>query len=105
MSRGSNLHSEMGWFGNYKTKYSPFGKTRRSKANVKEKEKLTPQLILKSTMAKKIDLTIKEAVEDMKRTPWRSMQGIKDEQLLVSVFSRVVAKELSLEEMVTKFNK
>jgi hypothetical protein len=33
------------------------------------------------------------------------MQGIKDEQLLVSVLSRVVAKELSLEEMVTEFNK
>ena len=33
------------------------------------------------------------------------MHGIKDEQLLVLVLSRVVAKELSLEEMVTKFNK
>ena len=59
---------------------------------------------LKSTAAKKINLTIKEAVDDMKLTPWRFMQGIKDAQLLVSVLSRVVAKELSLEEMVTEFN-
>ena len=31
------------------------------------------------------------------------MQGIKDEKLLVSFLSRVVAKELSLKEMVTEF--
>ena len=60
-----------------------------------------PQLELKSTTAKKIDLTIEEAVDDMKLTLWRAMQGIKDEQLLVSVLSRVMTKELSLEEMVT----
>ena len=60
---------------------------------------------MKSTVAKKIDLTIKEAADDMKLTPWRSMQGIKDKQLLVSILSIVVAKELSLEEMVTEFNK
>ena len=59
----------------------------------------------KSTAAKKIDLTIEEAADDIKLTPWRAMQGIKEEQLLVSVLSRVVAKELSLEEMVTEFNK
>ena len=59
---------------------------------------------MKSTIAKKIDLTIKEAVDDMKMSLWRAMKGIKDEQLLVSVLSRVVAKALSLEEMVTEFN-
>ena len=41
----------------------------------------------------------------MKLTPWRSMQGIKDEQLILSVLSRVATKELSLEEMVKDFNK
>ena len=45
-------------------------------------------------------MTIEEAVDDMKLSLWRAMQGIK-----VSVLSRVVAKELSLEEMVTEFNK
>ena len=75
------------------------------KGQRQKKVKVDPQLELKSTAAKKIDLTIKVAADDMKLTPWRSMQGIKDEQLLVSVLSRVVAKELSLEEMVTKFNK
>ena len=69
------------------------------------KGKVDPQLELKSTVAKKIDLTIEEAVDDMKLTPWRFMQGIKHEQLLVSVLSRVVVKELTLEEMVTEFNK
>ena len=65
-----------------------------------------PQLELKSTAEKKIDLTIEEAADDMKLTPWRSMQVIKDEQLLLSVLSRIVVKELSLEEMVvTEFNK
>ena len=82
----------MGWSGNYKTKSSQCGKTRRQR-----KGKVDPQLELKSTAAKKIDLAIEEAADDMKLTPWRSMQGIKDEQLLVSVLSRVVAKELSLD--------
>ena len=67
--------------------------------------KVQPQLELKSHAAKKIDLTIEEVADDMKLSLWRAMQGIKDEQLLVSVLSRVVAKELSLEEMVTEFNK
>ena len=51
---------------------------------------------------KKIDLTIEEAADDMKLSLWRVMQGIKDEKLLVSVLSRVVAKELSFEEMDNK---
>ena len=73
------------------------------KGQRQRKGKVDAQLELKFTAAKKIDLTIEEATNDMKLTPWRSMQGIKDEQLLVSVLSRVVAKELSLEEMVTEF--
>ena len=48
---------------------------------------------------------MEEAANDMKLSLWRAMQGIKDKQLLVSVLSRIVAKELSLEEMVTEFNK
>ena len=71
------------------------------KGQRQRKEKVNPQMELKSTAAK----TIEEVVGDIKLTPWRSMQGIKDEQLLVSVLSRVMAKELSLEEMVTEFNK
>ena len=65
-----------------------------------KKRKGRPPNGIEVDCSKKIDLTIEEAVDDMKLTPWRSMQGIKDEQLLVSV-----AKELSLEEMVTEFNK
>ena len=53
-------------------------------------------------MVKKFDLTIEETAGDMKLSLWREMQGIKEEQLLVSDLSR---KELSIEEMVTEFNK
>ena len=60
---------------------------------------------MKSIVAKKIDLIIEEATDDMKLTQWRAMQSIKEEQLLVSVLSRLVAKEMSLEEMVIEFNK
>ena len=74
------------------------------KGQRQKKCKVDPQLELKSQAATKIDLTIEEAADDMKLSLWRAMQGIKDEQLLVSVLSRVVAKELSLEEMVIDFN-
>ena len=75
------------------------------KGQRQKKLKVDPQLELKSSDAKKIELTIEEAADDMKLSFWRAMQGIKDEQLLISVLSRIVAKELSLEEMVTEFNK
>ena len=75
------------------------------KGQRQKKSRVDPQLELKSTTTKKIDLTIEEATDDMKLSLWRAIQGIKDEQLLVSVLSRVVAKEISLEEMVTEFNK
>ena len=75
------------------------------KGQHKKKCKVNPQLELKSQAAKKINLTIEEVIDDMKLSLWREMQGIKDEQHIVSVLSRVVAKELSLEEMVIEFNK
>ena len=43
--------------------------------------------------------------EDMKLHHWRSLQGIKDDKLLISVLSRVAAKEFSLDEMVAEFQK
>ena len=60
---------------------------------------------MKGAKGKKLDYTIEEVAEDMKLTPWRSLQGIKDETLLVSVLSRVLAKELSLDEMVFELSK
>ena len=53
----------------------------------------------------KSDLIIEELPKDMKLLPWRSLQGIKDEGLLVFVLSPVAAKEFSLDEMVTEFQK
>ena len=41
----------------------------------------------------------------MKLTPRRALQEIKDETLLTSVLSRVIAKELSLDEMVLELSK
>ena len=75
------------------------------KGQRQKKVKVDPQLELKSTVAKTIDLTIEEAVDDMKLSLWWVMQVIKYEQLLILVLSRVVAKELSLEEVVIEFNK
>ena len=75
------------------------------KGQRQKKSRVDPHLELKSTTTKKIDLTIEEVANDMKLSLWRTMQGIKDEQLLVSVLSRLVANELSLDEIVTEFNK
>ena len=69
-----------------------------------KKAKMDPQVEMKSK-SRKSDLIIEELPEDMKLLPWRSLQGIKDERLLVSVLSRVAAKEFSLDEMVTEFQK
>ena len=66
------------------------------------KEKLDPQVEMKSNSGKS-DLIIEGLLEDMKFLPLRSLQGIKDERLLVSVLSRVATKEFNLDEMVTEF--
>ena len=54
---------------------------------------------------RKSDLVIEDLAEDLKLLPWQSLQGIKDDRLLIFVLSRVVAKEFNLDEMVTKFQK
>ena len=69
-----------------------------------KKAKLDPHVEIKSK-SRKSDLVIEELAEDMKLLPWRSLQGIKDDRLLISVLSRVAAKEFSLDEMVTEFQK
>ena len=69
-----------------------------------KKEKLDPHVEMKSK-SRKSDLIIEELPEDMKLLQWRSLQGIKDERLLVFVLSRVAAKEFRLDEMVTEFEK
>ena len=51
-----------------------------------KKAKLDPQVEMKSK-SHKSDLTIEELPKDMKLLPWRSLQGIKDERLLVSLLS------------------
>ena len=69
-----------------------------------EKAKWDPQVEMKSK-SRKSDLIIEELPEDMKLLPWQSLQGIKDERLLVSILSRVAAKGFNLDEMVTEFQK
>ena len=70
-----------------------------------KKGRIDPQVEIKSKSKGKSDLVIKELAEDMKLLPWRSLQGIKDDRLLIPVLSRVVAKEFSLDEMVTELQK
>lgn len=48
---------------------------------------------------------MKQPPEDMTITPWRTMQGVKDEKLVKSVLSRVKSGELSMDEMCAKFQK
>ena len=55
--------------------------------------------------SRKSDLVIEELAEDMKVFPWHSLQGIKDDRLLIFVLSRVAATEFSLGEMVTELQK
>ena len=69
-----------------------------------KKARLDPQVEI-TAKSRKSDLIIGELPKDMKRLPWRSLQGIKDDILLISVLSRVAAKGFSLDEMVTKFQK
>ena len=45
---------------------------------------------MKSKM-RKSDLVIEDLAEDLKLLPWQSLQGIKDDRLLIFVLSRVVA--------------
>ena len=46
---------------------------------------------------------MKALSDEMKITYWRSMQGIKDEKVILSTLSRVKARELSLDEMSLYF--
>ena len=69
-----------------------------------KKEKLDPQVEMKSKSCKG-DLVIEELPEDMKLLPWRSLQSIKDDKLLIFVLSWVTAKEFSMDEMVTELQK
>ena len=40
---------------------------------------------------------IKNLLDDMTITPWRSIQGVKDDKLIISILSRVRLGELSME--------
>lgn len=44
-------------------------------------------------------LEMKQLLDDMTITPWRAMQGVKDEKIVKTILSRVRSGELSFEEM------
>jgi len=48
---------------------------------------------------------IKNLSDDMIITPWRSIQGVKYDKLIISILSRVRLGELSMEEMCDEFKK
>ena len=74
------------------------------KGQRKKKGKLDPHVEIK-TKSHKSDSVIEELIEDMRLLPWRSLQGIKDDKLLISILSRGVAKEFRLDEMMTELQK
>jgi hypothetical protein len=43
--------------------------------------------------------------DDMPITPWRSIQGVKDEKLIITILSCVRSRELSMEKMCDEFKK
>ena len=77
----------------------------RSESQKVKKGKIDPKVEAKGKKGKKADYTIEKAAEDMKLTPWRALQVIKDERLLVSVFSRVISKEHSLDDTALELSK
>ena len=44
----------------------------------------------------KLSLEIESLPKDMTRTTWRSMQGVKDETLIMVILSHVRSSELSI---------
>jgi hypothetical protein len=53
----------------------------------------------------KIGLEIKNLPDDMTITPWRTIQGVKDEKPIIAILSCVSSGELSIEEMCDEFKK
>ena len=53
----------------------------------------------------KIGSKIKNLLDDMTITLWRTIQGMKDEKLIIAILSRVRSEELSMEEMCDEFKK
>jgi hypothetical protein len=50
-------------------------------------------------------LDIKNIPDDMTITPWRSIQGVKDDKLIIIILSHARLGELSMEEMCDEFKK
>ena len=48
---------------------------------------------------------MKQLPNNMTITPWRTMQGVKNEKLVKFVLARVKLGELSMEEMCAEFQK
>ena len=48
---------------------------------------------------------MKQLLDDMTITPWRAMQGVKDEKIVKAILSHVRSGELSLEEIFKEFQK
>ena len=47
----------------------------------------------------------KNILDDMTITTWISIQGVKDDKLIITILSRVRSGELSMEEMCDEFKK
>lgn len=66
------------------------------------KQRGDPNLLFKAK-GKKPDVSFTPLADDMKAINWRTLQGIKDETVICAILSRVISKELSMEEMAIEF--
>ena len=66
-------------------------KVKKSKSFICGNSKLAPEM--------------KHLPDDMTITPWRAMQGVKDDKIVKTILSPVRSRELSLEEMSEEFQK
>ena len=53
----------------------------------------------------KTGLDIKNLPDDTTITPWRSIQGVKDDTIIITILSHVRLGELSMKEMCDEFKK
>ena len=67
-----------------------------------QKVKRSKPLICSNT---KSGSEMKKLLEDMTITPWRALEGVKDEKFVKAILSRVRSGELSLEKISEEFQK
>ena len=90
-----NWNSEQFLFGIFRTKFFTWEKG-EVKGQKQLKVKDDSNIMLKR-QRKRAYVAMKALLDEMKITIWRSMQGIKDKKVILSILAPVKARELSLD--------